>query len=111
MGFGGFKIDVDWPATSNENWVDVSSEVRNQTGIIRYRNYRNSGNWVYDYCLEIENERDNYEYQFTDGEPDTYDLKVSSKGNHTIKFNSNNPSIRRVWGGDARPMGDYDKTA
>ncbi|KAI1120866.1 hypothetical protein F5Y10DRAFT_272663 [Nemania abortiva] len=108
MGWDSFRIDVDWPATEHDNWVDTSSEVRNQTGIIRYRAYRNSGNWLYDYCLEIETERDDYKYHFTDGEPDTYGLESQKKGNHTVKYNSKSPGIRQVWGEDMRPPGDYD---
>lgn len=97
---GSFTVDVDWPARDNEDWVELSAELRGKTGISRYRLYRNEGNWVYDYCLEIESNYDSYDYKFTDGTDDTYSLGFRFKGTHSVKFNSNSPGIRKVWGND-----------
>ncbi|KAJ4364733.1 hypothetical protein N0V83_009330 [Neocucurbitaria cava] len=68
-----FQIGVDWPLSSG-NFVKLADEQRKLIGIIQYRVHKNDGNWVYDYILEIETEFENYEYHFTDGEPDSYGL-------------------------------------
>jgi hypothetical protein len=69
------SIDVDWAlSSSSSNFIKLSDSDRNTAGIIQYRLSKNEGNWVYDYILDIESEYEQYVYEFTDGEPDTYSL-------------------------------------
>jgi hypothetical protein len=100
-----FKIDVDWPLSGG--WVKMSDEQRQHTGIIQYRFQKNDGNWVYDYILEVETEFENYDYKFTDGEPDEYSVNAKFKGNHSVKFNSKNPTIRQVSGAISPPVEEW----
>ncbi len=107
-----FKIDVDWPLnTVDDEWVNLPADERKLTGIVRYRVLKISGNLLFDYCLEIDSELENYDYQFTGGEPDTYNLKSSVTGTHTVKYNSPSPGIKKIWGGRAKPHSDYDYSA
>jgi hypothetical protein len=62
---------------------------------------------VYDYILEIETEYEQYVYEFTDGEPDTYALTCISTGNHSVKFNSKNPVIGMVAGKQREDIPDW----
>ncbi len=100
-----FSISVDWPLS--DGWVRLSDSQRQETGIIQYWLHKNDGNWVYDYILEVETEFENYDYTFTDGEPDTYKVNAKFNGNHSVKFNSKNPAIRKVEGAVSEPVKEY----
>ncbi|OAL48486.1 hypothetical protein IQ07DRAFT_601779 [Pyrenochaeta sp. DS3sAY3a] len=101
-----FELEVNWQVS--DDWVTLSDEDRNLTGIIKYQLARNTAFIrLYDYTLTIESEFENYDYQFTDGEPDTYGLNAKFLGNHAVQYKSESPSIRKVSGAISPPTQHY----
>lgn len=101
-----FEIEVNWQVS--DDWINLSDEQRNLTGIIKYQLSRNTGIKLYDYTLTIESEFENYDYHFTDAEPDTYKLNAKFLGNHSVKFDSRAPAIVKVSGAISPPTETWD---
>ncbi|KAK3214027.1 hypothetical protein GRF29_28g1821874 [Pseudopithomyces chartarum] len=91
------ELSVDW-SLSNGEWVKTSDQESDVTGIVQYRVAKNDGNWVYDYIVEIETQFEQFIYEFTDGEPDTYSITCLHHGKHYVKYNSKSPGIKKVSG-------------
>jgi hypothetical protein len=100
-------IDVDWPLSSSNHFIKLSDDQRDTTGIIQYRLIKNEGNWVNDYILEIENKYEQYVYEFTDGEPDSYGLTCIAAKSHSVKFNSKSLVTKRVAGKQKEEIKEY----
>lgn len=103
-----FERDVDWPV-GDGNWIRTSDDDRHWTGIIQYRVYRNPTTWmkIFDFIVEIETEFAQYGYKFTDGEPDTYSLECTNRGNHEVKYNSKSAGIRKLYGWRLQPVNEW----
>ncbi|KAK4191215.1 hypothetical protein QBC35DRAFT_487661 [Podospora australis] len=64
-------------------------------GLLAYSLHDNEGGWVYDNILYIQNNR-NFNYFFTDGTGDTYELSTNRLGVHYVRYNSRSPGIVSV---------------
>jgi len=94
-------IQVEWQVASSlrykegtEPWISTSGEVRNATGITRYRLYaRFDYAWEVTYTLEFTNQV-KYNYRFRDATGQSpYLCSTLRKGDHWVKYWSDKPTI------------------
>jgi hypothetical protein len=92
-----FSVHVDWPIKKeSEEWINVSAEIGDKTGITRYRLLSSPG-MLYNYTLEFYCTL-HYDYFFVDQSGDKYQCDVWAKGKHYINYNSSDPAITTISG-------------
>ncbi|KAL8960799.1 MAG: hypothetical protein Q9183_005404, partial [Haloplaca sp. 2 TL-2023] len=94
-GMEDFGTCVDWPL-GNSDWKSTSDELMAKTAITRYA-LHHSRHPLYDFVLEFTN-TENYNYYFYDTTGDSYQVNTGSKGDHLVRFNSKQSTIRFVTG-------------
>ncbi|KAF9196507.1 hypothetical protein BGZ49_002765, partial [Haplosporangium sp. Z 27] len=82
MGTEYSRYTVDWPV-DGENWKETSQEIKDYTGISRYKLYESNGidSVLYRYTLWIETTKTK-DCRFIDDSGDSYSLSVNSCGQH-----------------------------
>lgn len=90
---------VNWPV-GDDSWKDTEEFFKKKTGIYRYRLYEQSPPTIYQYALYISvidgGSGWGRTYTFEDQEGDEYPLTVFTDGDHSVKYNSKAPRIKRV---------------
>ena len=87
------KIDDNWvltPSTATEKW----KKALNKCGVSRLR-VGNSSAIGFSYFIEVTNSQE-VTLIFTDSEGDVYSLRCVSRGDHTVRFNSDKPTIKEI---------------
>ncbi|TFK28292.1 hypothetical protein FA15DRAFT_701181 [Coprinopsis marcescibilis] len=86
-------VGVDWYVTKDDNWKDVSQEVKN-IGISRYY-LTNSLHPLFEYVLGFTNTK-GWGFVFGDRGGDLYTCTTDFNGDHLFRYNSLKPTIRSV---------------
>ena len=63
---------------------------------MRKLRWTDNNGMFYSFMVEFITEDMRKNWEFVDGEPDTYGCRVSSGGRHTVSYGSSSPAIRRV---------------
>ncbi|KAI0012214.1 hypothetical protein F4779DRAFT_634755 [Xylariaceae sp. FL0662B] len=96
-GKKSFDIPVQW-SVGMDKMTPTTQEVLDKTGITAYNfttgALRNIG---FEYYLEFNNTK-NYNYYFYDESGDSYQVNCFLTGNHSVRFNSEKPTIVRITG-------------
>ena len=86
---GGGTVAVNWPV-GDDTWKPVT----NVLGISQYKVHDNRPS-VYDYRLEFINTA-TWDFKFWDEAGDSYRVNTYSIGDHFVRYNSNQPTIKIV---------------
>ncbi|KAH7185998.1 uncharacterized protein B0J16DRAFT_415295 [Fusarium flagelliforme] len=95
-----FDVQVHWPADNINNWPDKNGDFYKKTGIHMYRITKDDYNPFYTYEVKIRADWP-FTYTFYDESGDDYSVSIWMVGmneDHTVKFNSDRPTIVRVTG-------------
>ncbi len=90
-----FGIGVVWNVEGS-SWINTSPQVRDKVAIKRYA-LGDDSNSIYRYILYFEN-TEHYSYYFSDETGDRYNVNTYRNGTHTLRFNSDAPSILFISG-------------
>ena len=86
------SVMVDWETNTSGN---PTASVQEKTGIVFYSLQDNNPS-AYDWRLDITTNR-KYDYYFVDAEGDKYEINVYEAGSHYVRYNSNNPTIVKIF--------------
>ncbi|PUU78396.1 hypothetical protein B9Z19DRAFT_1126820 [Tuber borchii] len=90
MSLKGFGIVVNWPV-GDSSWKDTTDEVKEVAGITRYRLWApESFPSIYEFGFT---NTINYNFSFTDETGDSYGVNTWTTGDHSVKYNSEKPTI------------------
>lgn len=96
-GKKNFDIKVQWQV-GMDKMCPTSQDVLDKTGIASFNFTTGALRHIgYEYYLEINNTK-NYDYYFYDETGDYYRLNCFLTGNHSVRFNSDKPTIVRITG-------------
>lgn len=92
-----FDIRVNW-TVAGDRLLNTTQDVLDKTAISSY-NFTTGAlrHIIFDYYLEFTSTK-NYNYRFYDESGDSYQVNAFITGNHTVRFNSEKPTIVRITG-------------
>jgi hypothetical protein len=85
--------DVWWPVTPHADWKIPAQRITEGVDISQYCLAYNTG--FYAYVLWINNTQ-NWYYTFYDETGDYYNLSTYRRGVHSVRYNSDKPTIMRI---------------